>query len=252
MSQLKKYLGLMVICISQSIYSQNYLGITPSNYSGVMGTDLQPASFVDGRFAFDLNLGSANFNSYTNGLALDTRDMPKWWKKSFSPDKINGSDLYINGGTNVHNDWAIETGDSAQNLDPYVIRNYGPNQTDVIGFYNSIQVDILNFMFHINPKIAVGAAVKARTITNVDDIDPKLAFLAENGLNYEDLWKQEFDEGLLSVNHMSWLEYGLIYSQVLKDDGAHFMKMGSESKMACWIQCCIHEHLKLSIQPFRQ
>jgi len=230
MNQLKKYLGLMVICISQSIYSQNYLGITPSNYSGVMGTDLQPASFVDGRFAFDLNLGSANFNSYTNGLALDTRDMPKWWKKSFSPDKINGNDLYINGGTNVHNDWAIETGDSAQNLDPYVIRNYGPNQTDVIGFYNSIQVDILNFMFHINPKIAVGAAVKARTITNVDDIDPKLAFLAENGLNYEDLWKQEFDEGLLSVNHMSWLEYGLIYSQVLKDDGAHFMKMGAKAK----------------------
>jgi hypothetical protein len=89
MNQLKKYLGLMVICISQSIYSQNYLGITPSNYSGVMGTDLQPASFVDGRFAFDLNLGSANFNSYTNGLALDTRDMPKWWKKYISPDKIN-------------------------------------------------------------------------------------------------------------------------------------------------------------------
>ena len=26
MNQLKKYLGLMVICISQSIYSQNYLG----------------------------------------------------------------------------------------------------------------------------------------------------------------------------------------------------------------------------------
>ncbi|MDC3252767.1 DUF5723 family protein, partial [Crocinitomicaceae bacterium] len=202
----------------------------PSNYSGVMGTDIQPASFVDGRFMFDINLASVNFNGYTNGLALDTRDMPKWWAKSFSPDKVNGSDAYINGGTNVYNDWAIEAGDSAQNLDPYMLRNYGPNRTGQIGLYNNIQVDILNFIFHINPKIAVGAAVKARTITNIDNVDARLAFLAENKLQYQDLWKQEFDEGLLSANHMSWLEYGLIYSQVLKDNGAHFLKMGGKAK----------------------
>ena len=36
-------------------FSQNYLGIMNSNYAGVMGNDLNPASFVDGRFKFDLN-----------------------------------------------------------------------------------------------------------------------------------------------------------------------------------------------------
>ncbi|NRA11954.1 MAG: OmpA family protein, partial [Crocinitomicaceae bacterium] len=99
-----------------------------------------------------------------------------------------------------------------------------------VGIYNNVQVDVLNFMFHINRKIAVGAAVKFRTITNVDDIDPKLAFLAENSLDYAQLWDQDINETLLDVNHMAWMEYGLIYSQVLKEDGEHFMKMGVKAK----------------------
>ena len=46
--------------------AQNYLGVHSSNFAGVMGTDLQPASFVDGRFVVDVNLFSFNFNAYNN------------------------------------------------------------------------------------------------------------------------------------------------------------------------------------------
>ena len=33
--------------LSSFAFSQNYLGVHSSNYAGVMGTDIQPASFVD-------------------------------------------------------------------------------------------------------------------------------------------------------------------------------------------------------------
>lgn len=227
MKTLKLFAVLAAISLSFSGLSQNYLGITGSNYAGVMGTDLQPASFVDGRFAVDVNLASFNFGAWQNAGYFDTRDMPKWWKKSFAPDVLGDSSYYAAGGSNPYNDWILP--DSTFDT-RYIIRSYDVNSTKKLGFYNNIQIDALNFMFHINRKIAVGASVKFRSITNVDDIDPKLAVLAENSLDIASLWNQKFDEKLLNMNHMSWAEYGLIYSQVLKDDGEHFMKAGGKAK----------------------
>ncbi|MFT6245030.1 MAG: outer membrane protein OmpA-like peptidoglycan-associated protein [Salibacteraceae bacterium] len=208
-----------VLCIYSTGLSQNYVGITPSNYAGVMGTDVNPASFVDGRFVVDVNLASANIGLWTNAGSFTTVDMPKWWTKSFKADS--------SGYDNPHNDWMLP---DSSFVDRYITKNFSPTSVKTVGIYNNVQVDVLNFMFHINRKIAVGAAVKFRSITNVDDVDPKLAFLAENSLDYEQLWNQDINETLLNVNHMSWMEYGLIYSQVLKDDGEHFIKMGAKGK----------------------
>ena len=208
-----------VLCFYSTGLSQNYVGITPSNYAGVMGTDVNPASFVDGRFVVDVNLASTNVGLWTNAGSFTTVDMPKWWVKSFKADS--------SGYDNPDNDW-IQPDSSF--VDRYITKNFSPNSVKTVGIYNNVQLDVLNFMFHINRKIAIGAAVKFRSITNVDDVDPKLAFLAENSLDYEQLWNQDINETLLNVNHMSWMEYGLIYSQVLKDDGEHFMKMGAKAK----------------------
>ena len=208
-----------VLCFYSTGLSQNYVGITPSNYAGVMGTDVNPASFVDGRFVFDLNLASVNVGLWTNAGSFTTVDMPKWWVKSFKADS--------SGYDNPDNDWILP---DSSFVDRYITKNFSPTSVKTVGIYNNVQVDVLNFMFHINRKIAIGAAVKFRSITNVDDVDPKLAFLAENSLDYEQLWNQDINETLLNFNHMSWMEYGLIYSQVLKDDGEHFIKMGAKAK----------------------
>ncbi len=197
--------------LTSHAFSQNYLGVHSSNYAGVMGTDLQPASFVDGRFKVDINLASFNFNFYQNAAAFDTKDMPGWWLKSFKKDTAwQGADSTF--------------------ADRYVIRNYNTSSKNTLGAYQNTQIDLLNFAFHINPRIAVGFAAKMRSITNIDNIDPKLAVLAENGLDYSALWNQTFNEKLATINHMTWTEYGIIYSQVLKDDGEHFMKIGGKLK----------------------
>lgn len=196
-----------------------------------MGTDLNPASFVDGRFIVDVNLGSFNFSAWQNAVSFDTRDMPKWWVKSFkSDDPVPGdsSGLMI-GGSNPYNDWIIP---DSSFMDRYIDKMYASdlNGNKRFGIHNNVQIDVLNFMFHINPKIAVGAAVKFRSVTNIDDIDPRMAVLIENELDYSQLWNAQFNEELLHLNHMSWMEYGLIYSQVIKDDGEHFMKAGGKAK----------------------
>lgn len=231
MNSVKRVLFLALSGITLSAQAQSYLGVQSSNYAGVMGTDVNPASFVDGRFMVDVNLGSFSFNTYTNAAYLDTKQMPKWWTKSFKPDVNPNNQLntyYAIGGSNTYNDWAANP-DSTFN-DAVITRNYSPTSNKTLGFYNGIQIDVLNFMFHINRKIAIGAAVKFRSITNIDDVDPKLAVLAENSLDYSSLWNQQFNEELLNMNHMSWMEYGLIYSQVLKDEGEHFMKIGGKVK----------------------
>lgn len=227
-----KALKLLAIIVALSLsyvgQAQNYLGITGSNYAGVMGTDLQPASFVDGRFLVDVNLASMHFGVWQNAGYFDSGDMPKWWVKSFRPDVTNSSGVVTED--NPYNNW-MQPDSTFESR--YIFRNYNANSNNKLGFYNNVQFDALNFMFHINRKIAVGAAVKFRTITNIDDIDPKLAVLAENDLDIVTLWNQQFDEKLLNLNHMSWAEYGLIYSQVIREDGEHFMKVGGKAK---WLQ----------------
>lgn len=214
MKKLYQFVLLSFLALPFAGKSQNYLGVHSSNYAGVMGTDLQPASFVDSRFLVDVNLFSFNFNFYQNAASFDTRDMPKWWTKSFLD-------------TTVYNSWAKP--DSTFE-DKYIIRNYNKNTSKTLGFYNNIQLDVLNFMFHINPKMAVGFSGKLRSITNIDRVDPKLAVLAENSLDYPDLWNVKLNNELLSFNHLSWMEYGINYAQVLKDDNEHFMKAGVRAK----------------------
>lgn len=214
MKSIQKVILFFSFSISFSLSAQNYLGVQSSNYAGVMGTDIQPASFVDGRFVFDLNLASFNFNLYNNAMSFDTKDMPKWWTKSFLD-------------TAIYSSWASP---DSTFMDRYVIRNYDANSSKLLGIYTNTQIDILNFMFHIKPTIAVGFSAKMRSITNIDNIDPKLAVLAENALDYSALWNVNLNEELLSVNHLTWLEYGINYAQVLKQDGEHFMKIGGRAK----------------------
>ena len=226
----KFLLAIGIAVFSFQASAQNYLGVHASNYAGVMGTDNQPASFVDGRFKVDINLGSFNFGAWTNAGAFDTKGMPKWWVKSFKSDKNpDGSSAGVQiGGTNPYNDWQLP--DSTFD-ERFIIRNYDDvNSKKTFGIYNNIQVDVLNFMFHIKPTIAVGFTAKVRSITNIDNVDPKLAILAENGLDYSSLWNQQFNEELLTLNHLTWAEYGVNYAQVLKSDGEHFMKMGGKVK----------------------
>jgi len=217
---MKKIIALLFILSSTYAFNQAYLGVDNSNYIGVMGTQLQPASFVDGRFAFDMNIASMNFNTYQNFGYFDADAMRDaqgnggfWWAKSF--DSVQ-SNIWPNPDSTF--------------MDRFIGRRFNENSKKTLGFYNSVQVDLLNFAFHISPKVALGFFVRGRTVTNIDNMDPKLAVLAENGLDYQPLWNQKLNESLLNISHLAWSEYGFNYSQVAIDKGEHFLKVGGSIK----------------------
>jgi len=219
----KRLLSLFFFALSFNFFSQNYLGVMSSNYAGVMGNDVNPANFVDGRFKFDLNLFSTNVNVYQNFGYFDAAAMRTaqqnalgetyWWKGSFSKDILSA--------------WSQP---DSTFIDRFIVHKYDQNTKSTLGMNMNLQVDLLNFMFHINPKIAVGFGIKARTILNIDNMDPKLAVLAEEGLEYPDLWNLKLNEELLNINHLAWTEYGLNYSQVVLDQKEHFFKAGGKVK----------------------
>jgi outer membrane protein OmpA-like peptidoglycan-associated protein len=193
--------------------AQNYLGVHSSNYAGVMGLDAQPASFVDGRFVVDINLASVNFGAWQNAKYFDTKVLPKWWVKSFRSDTAwmqPDSTLYERSVFNLYD---YKTASKPR------------------GIYANYQIDILNFAFHIKPTIAIGFSAKSRMVTNVDDLDPKLAKLAEEGLDFAQLWNIQLNDKLVTLNTMAWNEYGINYGQVVLDQGEHFLKVGGRVKL---------------------
>ena len=216
----------LLICLSllvstATLKAQSYLGLASSNYSGVIGNQVNPASFVDGRYKFDLLLFGANMNVYQNFGYFDANAMRSaqggqgyGWYKSFSD-------------SNILNSWSKP---DSSFIDRFVVHNYDETSTKTLGANINFQVDILNTMFHINEKTAIGFNVRNRTIVNVDNMDPKLAVLAEDGLEHPSLWDAVYNEQLFNVNYMSWSEVGFNYSQVLIDNKEHFLKIGVSPK----------------------
>lgn len=213
--QLCKLTFLAFSCVTtMTAFSQNYLGVHSSNYAGVMGLDVQPASFVDGRFIVDINLASANVGAWQNAKYFKTDVMPKWWLKSFKKDTM----------------W-MKPDSTLYDRSIFDLYDYNKTGIKTRGVYLNYQIDILNFAFHINPKIAIGFAAKSRMITNVDDIDPKLAKLAQEGLDFATLWNLQLKDKLVTTNMMAWNEYGINYGQVVMDKGEHFLKIGGRVKL---------------------
>src|SRR4051812_49420643 len=52
------------------VNAQDFLGYANSNYSGVTGTDLNPAAVVDSRYKVDVTLTGLSFGVYNNYLGL--------------------------------------------------------------------------------------------------------------------------------------------------------------------------------------
>ena len=217
----KLLICLSLFAVQAKFHAQSYLGLGSSNYAGVIGNQVNPASFVDGRYKFDMLLFGTNMNVYQNFGYFDANAMRAaqggngyGWYKSFSDP-------------NILNAWSKP---DSSFIDRFVVHNYDETSTKTLGANINFQVDLLNTMFHINEKTAIGFNVRNRTIVNVDNMDPKLAVLAEDGLEHPSLWNAVYNEQLFNINYMTWSEVGFNYSQVLIDNDEHFLKIGVAPK----------------------
>ena len=80
---MRNLLLLLFVISSFNLFSQEYLGVNQSNYSGALGVDFNPANIADNRMKVDLFIG-ASFTGHNNYLYMHTSNMPGGWISSFT------------------------------------------------------------------------------------------------------------------------------------------------------------------------
>ena len=218
----------VVLCFANGIFAQDYMGYRQSNYSGVSGGDLNPATIADSRFVVDVTLGGFSTSAYNDHLYFNPHLMPYWWTQSF-----NGDDPKVDAWLNDPDFGKIipsEDANVVQNADQGNFFEFDNPKGLARRAYVESNIDILNAMVTINRKMAVSIGIKNRTFLNVDHLSDQLLTLAVNGLEYEDLWNKSLNDELVNLSFNSWMEYNLGFAMSVIDEEEHFLKAGVKVK----------------------
>lgn len=209
----KSYILFLTLLFSVNLaYSQGFLGIKQSNYSGAQGGDLNPAHIADNRFVFDVTLGGLSQITYNDYMYFDTKNMPYWWARSFSDTTTS---WHPKNDTNFFDNNFIRFDNAKTN-----------------NFISVTELDVLNFMFNINDsKIGIGAGMKIRSYTHGRRISNELIELLRSDFDVPKLWSQELQDINLDIATNTWAEYYINYAQVVLDKEEHFLKIGGKVKL---------------------
>lgn len=210
---MKKTLLFLALTANQSFFSQDFIGFNQSNYAGVTGIYQQPASIVDSRFKFDMTLIGFNISAYNNYVGVKKDALKK-------QGSLNNITFPAFDDPNFENKYLVEKNN--KNIDK--------------SFYFSNRIAGPSLMFNINHKNAIALSTSVRNYINVDGISPQLAKLAYEEFIYPSLWVTKLSNKNLSIQEMSWAEYGLTFAHIFKEDNEHFFKAGATAKLLRGIQ----------------
>ncbi len=234
MSMKKKLFTLMLAIIAiagvQVAEAQTYLPFVNDNYAGITAANWQPASLADSRYKFDMTIVGVNLSTYNNYVYLQN----KYW-----------ADAKENSGYDLRERF-LQYIPLADGKTAYV--------------YQDAQVDVLNFMFTINPRFSVGFGARIREHVNVENVSKTLAGVAFNGgldgtnpqgkpwvtdpyistdmYSYDNYMNQLVNEKNIRVDASVWAEYGITFAGVIlgqdKNGAAnspHFLSAGANVKL---------------------
>lgn len=183
--------------VFSQLQAQDFIGVAGSNYAGVYGIDIQPASIVDSRLKFDLNIVGLNANISGNYIGFRAGALGRI--------SFPGSSRYTdNGGVGV-----------------FAAQNTGGGSK---GLYLNASVMGPSFMVALNAKSALAFTSRFRLIFNLDDVDPNLMQLALNRFDVPTLGGQTITSNGFNSQLLQFNEYGLAYGRVVLDRGKHFLK----------------------------
>ena len=180
-------------------FSQDFLGYANSNYAGVSGIDLNPASIVDSRYKFDMTLIGFSFDFGNNYIGLK-KEALKNKKEAFKDSLFKQK---------------------------YLVERINDDRKSIFLRQHLIAP---SFMITLSPKHAIAFTVRERAYVNIDGLERPLAHQLYQELNDSLTYKQRFSNERVSVQSMMWVEYGASYARVLKDEGDKFLKAGARLK----------------------
>lgn len=211
--------SLFFIILAFAAQAQDFLGYSNSNYSGVSGIDLQPASIVDSRYKFDATVVGFSLNFANNFVGIK--------REAFKYDK---------NYTDSASFWPFKHMRAFSNpdfQDLYLKQRVNDQNKSV---YLSNQIVLPSFMVTLNRKSALAFNWRIRTYVNVDGVEAELANLIYSGLKDSIYWQRTFKNENFSIQTMTWAEYGATYGRVLMDNGDHFLKGAGRVKFLQGLQ----------------
>jgi outer membrane protein OmpA-like peptidoglycan-associated protein len=212
---MKKVLyAIALLCALPSISSgQNILDYGNSNYSGVHSTMLNPAFIADSRLKLDVNVASFGVMAQNNYVGLKKSAFANRTGPILPPDSTTGYPAFEDSLFVQH----------------YLVTRNNDKAKSV--YFNNRVLMPLSFMITLNEKSAISLTGEWRTNLNIDGVQLPLAQLSYSAIDDSLLWNRAFTNDHLSIQFMSWMEFGVDYARVLVDDKTNFLKVGIRPKL---------------------
>lgn len=193
---MKQFLLSLFLCATTVLSAQDFSGYRAGNFTGVNGVFFNPASVADSRYRFDFNLVSVSTSVGNNQASFNLKDLIK----SFDADSLKNQVIGNNAG-------------AASGLVSADV--HGPS-----------------LLFNTGRKMAFAITTRTRVMSNITDLDGKLADKLITDADKADL---DLPYTVASANNMrvnvnAWTEFGLTIGRVLKTGGLHFLKTGVSLK----------------------
>lgn len=188
---MNKYFLIVFLIFSGSVFAQDFSGYKTGNYTGVNGVFSNPASIADSRYRWDFTLFNFSTSIGNNKASFRLKDL---------------------GGT--------LDGDSIKNK----IFSEGSGGSSGLA---SVVVQGPSLFFNLNKKSAVALTTRARLMTNITDLDGKLAQqLIDDGSDDIGFPYSISSSQNMVFNLNGWTEFGASYAREIFSGGKHYLKGG--------------------------
>ena len=191
------WLGL---CLCLSGQAQYDFGIGNSNYSGLLGARINPATMAGSPIQWEVN-GLSVGVLYDNTFVYNPKgSVPAFGFRTILKGIIDNEHFATNyspGDENKRYQFALST--------------------EVLG---------PSFQLALGNDQQIGFTIAARGYANIRDLPGSTAENAWAYLQDPHLWNRPLSDNSTRLNGMGWLEYGFRYSAVLFDDGENQWKAG--------------------------
>lgn len=225
-----KRLAILSLFIVSSLFAkaQDYLGFINSNYAGITAVHLNPANLADNRMIVDVDLIGMDMAFSNNYISIKHEALKKN-NNYLSPNTSTLFSFYTKHRPAFDNDSTFE--------ETYLTERLNGDKKSV---YLGTNITLPSFMITLDAKSAIGFSWRERNYVNVDGIEENLARQIYSGIDDTigvlsptnlNLFDKEFHNKNLSIQYMSWAEYGGTYARVLMDEGSNFLKAGATLKV---------------------
>jgi outer membrane protein OmpA-like peptidoglycan-associated protein len=183
-----------------SLSAQNFLGLQSSNYAGVYGIDLQPASIAGSPLKVDISLGGASFTGWNDLVGV--YKLPLF--SGETTDKLTWNENHAD----------------------YLKAYYGDSY---YGYANAEIHMPLSFMVSVNPRHSFALTSRLRTYFNMDEVGREVGEILFE-YDKEPYFDNTYNSNGASLDFASFLEFGGAYAGIPFDNGVHKVKVGGRVK----------------------